>query len=120
MRGSTAFQRVVAALLCGIARNSKETASGKASLPYGTADTPSSGTAVRRYGSADRLYGTVDRLLWDGRLTQCDDRPALRDALVRHGALWDGIPTLWDGSTDAMGRQLASLFRTASEGLPSS
>ena len=29
MRGSTAFQRVVAALLRGMARNSKETASGR-------------------------------------------------------------------------------------------
>ena len=36
-------------------------------------------------------------MLWDGRPTLCEGRPALRDEIERHGALWDGRPTLLDG-----------------------
>ena len=49
----------------------------------------------------------------------CEGRPALRDAIGRHGALWDGRPTLWDGRStlfegrpalrDAIGRHMLFL-----------
>ena len=74
------IQRVVAALLRGMARNSKETATGRhhcASLW--------DGRPTIRDGRPT---------LWDGRPTLCEGRPALRDAIGRHGALWDGRPTL--------------------------
>ena len=82
MRGSTACQRVVAALLRGMARNSKETATGRYHCAIG-----------RQTDAKERQTDAMGRQT----LTLCEGRPALRDAIRRHGAQWDGRATLWDG-----------------------
>ena len=48
-------------------------------------------------GTRKRRHQRGITALWDRRPTLRDGRPALRDAIWRHGALWDGRPTLWDG-----------------------
>ena len=55
------------------------------------------GTRKRRYQGGRPTLRDGRPTLWDGRPTLCEGRPTLRDAIWRHGVLWDGRPTLWDG-----------------------